>query len=265
MRKKLMRILPLILVIAIGTMSIRLFVVAAPQKTDKNNTEKGVSYLAAQEKKDGDAAASLVKDAQEAYDIARANEINAKARKTRNYKPAFKHIVISGDSIVKAIWEYGILDKSQVIAEINAGSIYLKKNIKKIVKAKPKYLILHYGENEVTTKKHAHEFKNAYAACIKTLQKKLPNTKIYVDSIFPVQKKAFKKEPYLKNIPYYNTCIKEMAEELGVTYINYNAMWKSFDENYYDADGVHPLKKFYTVQYLPFILERVSNEQNKKQ
>lgn len=264
MSKKMYKILPLILILAIGVLTIRLFVVLIPKRSEKADTKQGVSYLASLEEIDGNAAQNIVRKAQEKYEGAEQRKKIAQAIKKGNYSYAFKDIIISGDSIVKAIWEYGILDSSQVIAEIGGGTAYLTDVTDSIVAANPKYLILHFGENQLSTKQQAEPFAAEYAKCIKRLQKKLPHTQIYVDSIFPVQEFAFKSDSYLKNIDYYNDYIEQMATELGVHYIDYTPIFASYKKNYYDADGIHPVKAYYTEQYLPQVLTEVGFKIDKK-
>ena len=255
--KKVYKILPFILILAIGVLSIRLFVVFVPKRAEKADTAKGVSYLSTLEKVDPQQAEETVRKAREKYSGAEMRKKIAKAIKDGNYKFAFQDVLISGDSIVKAIYEYGILSSSEVMAEIGGGTAYLEDITSDIVAKNPKILVLHFGENQLSTKEYAPEFAKTYGKCIKKLQKKLPNTKIYVDSIFPVQEKAFKTDSYLRNIAVYNKQIKKMTKQIGVHYIDYDSLWASFSKNYYDLDGIHPVASFYTEQYLPFVLAEV--------
>lgn len=261
--KKVYKWIPILLILAIGILSIRLFVVFIPQKAETADTAEGIKYLASLDKVDAKQAEETVRKAREKYSGAEQRKKIAKAIKEGNYEYAFQDIIIAGDSIVKAINEYGILSSSQVIAEVGAGTAYLEDVTGDIVAANPKYLILHFGENQLAGKDYADEFASIYGECIKTLKAKLPNTKIYVDSIFPVQEKAFGSEPVLRNIPEYNEAIKDMCKEIGVTFIDYDAMWASFAKNYYDLDGIHPVASFYKEQYLPYVLAEVGFEVDK--
>lgn len=242
---------------AIGIVSIRLFVVFVPKKAEKVDTKEGLQYLQALDSVDAKQAESAVRAAQEKYAGSAQRKKIAKAIKEGNYRYAFQDVLISGDSIVKAIEEYGILSSSQVLAEVGAGTDYLEEVSGDIIAANPKYLILHYGENQLSGEAMAASFADTYADCIKKLQKALPDTKIYIDSIFPVSEKALGAEPYLKSIGAYNVAIKKMCKKIGVNFIDYDALWASFSKNYYDADGIHPLSSFYTEQYLPFVLTEV--------
>ena len=257
MKKGISSIISLLLILAFGVLSIRLFVVVVPQKAQKSDTSKGLEYIASLESIDGNAAENIVRKAQDQYAGTAARKKILEAIKKKNYRYAFKDIVISGDSIVKAIWEYDILDSSQVMAEIGGGTTYLKKISKSIIAANPKYLVLHFGENQLSTKQQAEAFAKEYGKCIAHLKKNLPKTEIYVDSIFPVEESAYKTDSYLRNIDYYNTYIEKMAKQVGVHYIDFTPLWASYKKNYYDADGIHPLRSYYTEQYLPQILMEV--------
>lgn len=263
MQNKLNKAILLIVAVAIGLMSTRLLFTLIPQKEAKISTYEGISYI---EKLNSSSTSKKKTTAQKPSSkkgekSSRANKKNTESPiiKDGNFKAAFNDIIISGDSLVKAINEYGILDSSQVIAEIGVGTKYLEKTTDEIVKASPKYLILHYGENELDEKENAKYFVARYKKCIETLKKKLPDTAIYVDSIFPVLDKAHKSEPYTVNIDYYNELLKEMTKEVGVHYLDFTPLWKNADKNYYDADGIHPLSSFYTEQYLPYVYTEVKS------
>lgn len=255
--KKVYKIVPVILILAIGALSIRLFVVLTPKRSENADTSQGVEYVQQIETVNVQKAEEEVRKAREKNSGKENRKKILKALEDGNFELACKDILISGDSIVKSIMEYGILSTSHVMAEIGAGTEYLDDISKDIIAANPKYLILHFGENQVVSEEHAAVFADAYGEIIKQLKKKLPNTKIYVDSIFPVLEKAYGSEPYLVHIPAYNAEIKKMAKEIGVTYLDYDELWASISPDYYDMDGIHPVSKFYTEQYLPFVLAEV--------
>lgn len=257
MKKKILTTIPLILIIAFGVLAIRLFVIITPQGAQKVDTSKGVQVVKSMYEQSADKAQKEVLAAQEKYNAEKQRKKVAKALKDGNYKFAFKGLVICGDSTIAAIEEYGILDGNSIVAKIGAGTTYLNQSINTLVKKKPKYLVLHFGENQINTPRKSQYLIKPYTKCIQQLKKKLPNTEIYVDSIFPVLPKAYKEDSYLKNVSYYNEELKKMAEQTGVHYMDSEALWKSFKKNYYDLDGIHPLYSFYTEQYLAFVLQEV--------
>ena len=174
-----------------------------------------------------------------------------------NFDYAFRDILIVGDSLVKGLEEFDVLDSSYVIAEIGASTYYLEEVLYDIESVNPRYLVIHIGENEIDDPSLAGAFIERYRDSIEYLQENLPDTKIFVESIFPVLDYALEDEPYLENLDYYNERIREMADEMGVTYVDYDPVFASFERSYYEVDGIHQLPDFYTEQYMPHVLKEV--------
>lgn len=251
------QIIALILAVIIGIMFIRFFIVIIPKGAQEADTKSGVEFLAAAESEDGDKALEEVRAVQRKYEAKRRSQSSGSSSDTDDFKAAFKDILIVGDSIMEALPGYGILDSDQVISKVGANTDFIGDNMSTIVKSKPRIIVLHFGLNAMGDKSYAEYFINGYTKQIKALQKKLPKAKIYVDSIFPVSSGAVSASPEYKNIGYYNAQIKKMTKELKVNYIDHTGLWKAYDKNYYDADGIHPLMVYYTEQYLPTILDKV--------
>ena len=257
MKKKAIQIIPLILIIAIGILAIRLFVIITPQKAEKADISEGVKIVKEMGEKNVVQTEKKVKKIQDSYNSEKQRQKVAKALQSGNYKYAFKNCVIAGDSTIAAIQVYGILDAKSIVAKVGAGTAFLNDSINTIVKKNPKYLVLHFGENQLGTPNSARYLTDPYLKALKTLKKKLPNTQIYVDSIYPAKTKAYKQNSYLKNISFYNKKLKQMAKEAGVNYLDSESMFLSLKKDYYEPDGIHPKMQFYTEQYLPFVLQEV--------
>lgn len=251
------QILSFLLAIITGIMFFRFFIVVFPKNAQEADTKKGVEYLAAMESVDGNKAAEEVRAVQKSYTRTESNTNARQTVKDDNFRPAFKGILIVGDSIIQAMNEFNVLDPDQALGEIGANTEYIGREMKNIVKMNPKVIVLHFGANLIEGKSYAAPFINNYEKQIKTLKKKLPKAKIYVDAILPVTKHLASVETKYQNIAYYNSCIKKMAKRLNVTYIEQKELWTSKDEHYFDADGMHPVKLYYTEEYLPFILDKV--------
>lgn len=255
MRKKSKNIILGLLVLVIGIFTIRLFVVLKSPKTEKVDVNNGISVLENMDSVDINKRENYVRSMQDKYHAEEERKKIATAMSSGNYKYAFKDVLISGDSMVEAISEYSILNSANIIAKVGAGIPYLNDNIGAIVSANPKILILHFGENQIGTTAQASSLINQYKKVIKTIQSKLPSTKICIDGMFPVEPVAYKHNSYLKNIDYYNNALKKMSDDVGVKFIDYTSLWKSFTKDYYDGDGMHPKYSFYTEQYLPYIAQ----------
>lgn len=270
MRKALGIVGLLIFIIAACIMFVRLADIVVPTEENGADISAGISYLAETVPDDVDmvltreteerspvlettSASAVSSDVETTVTETSETELEILEIKDGNFRAAFDDIIIAGDSIVEAVSAYGILDDDQVLAEIGAHTWHLSKVTDQIVSSNPKYLILHYGENELDELDNAPYFIERYRECIETLKEELPDTVIFVDSIFPVQEKAYNNEPYTVNIPYYNELIREMAEDLDVIYIDYDPFWEALETDYYEPDGIHPVMSFYTEQYLPYV------------
>ena len=270
MRKALGIVGLLIFILAAFIMFVRLADIVVPTEENGADISAGISYLAETVPDDVDmvltreteerspvlettSASAVSSDVETTVTETSETELEILEIKDGNFRAAFDDIIIAGDSIVEAVSAYGILDDDQVLAEIGAHTWHLSKVTDQIVSSNPKYLILHYGENELDEPDNAPYFIERYRECIETLKEELPDTVIFVDSIFPVQEKAYNNEPYTVNIPYYNELIREMAEDLDVIYIDYDPFWEALETDYYEPDGIHPVMSFYTEQYLPYV------------
>lgn len=253
-----------LLLLAAMILIIRLLVLFYPRPAEPVDTTAGERYLSSAEAVDIADAEDAIRRTQEVSaqeefqteDQAKQQEIE-QALADGNLDYACREILFSGDSLVKAIEEFDVLDSSRFVAEVGAGASYLSRHLDDIVAANPKYLILHYGENAIEEEDHSAAFTERYADCIRTLQQALPDTVIYVDSIFPVEEHAYRTEPYLVRIDRYNDTLFQMAEELGVRYLDFTPMFQAFDQDYYDQDGIHMIQSFYSEQYLPHIVKEI--------
>lgn len=277
----------ILLAVSVALLGWRSALFAVSQPPEPVDTSEGISFLAALEAEDvaarkaaiaakraeqekptppatpteatpTDATPSDATPSDAAKDAPPANAAPHHVVKDGNYRRAFGDILISGDSLVKAITEFGLLDEDQVIAKVGARVSFLNENTQQIAAAAPAYLILHYGENDLDDPPRVADFVRSYAAVIRDLQALLPDTVILVDSIFPVEDFACVEEPWLKHIDEYNAGLREMCAGLGVTFLDFTPQWQSYEKDYYDGDGIHPAYSYYTEQYLPYLITEVN-------
>lgn len=116
MQKRTIFVLALAGLLLLGLFAWRLSVAfyrAFPEDVD---TSEGVSWLQKQEQADvagNENALRSLRDQQGATTAAQTTNALAGG----NYRAAFRDTVIAGDSLVKALTEYHILDRSQVLAD----------------------------------------------------------------------------------------------------------------------------------------------------
>lgn len=179
-----------------------------------------------------------------------------------DYKTFFKDSIILGDSISEGLSFYEVLDENNVIAKKGLTVYKAQKEIPNIVVKNPKKLFIFLGNNDLFEETLTeNQFIKQYSSLVNTIKENLPNTKIYVLSILPVNDTALKENPFLNadRISSFNECIKSMAEKQDLKFINIVPVIKG-RENLYEQDGIHFKYDFY--KYLLSYIETYIKENN---
>ena len=231
--------------------------------TVQADTDEGVSYIQSIEQGDIAEAEKLIKEAEEIRQYLsktgseRAAEAlyNLEHGKT-TYKKVYKDVYFMGDSLIKGLESYNVLNEKRIYAKISASLYHLKENYKKVIKKEPKVLILHYGLNVLGNDDESLQgFIDMYSKYIRKLKKSLPETRIIVSSIFPVDRNIAKAKRF-KRIKAYNKALKKMTEELEVEYLYNDPLFKDM-EYCYGRDGIHLPERFYRNYWLKYIIKEM--------
>ena len=122
-----------------------------------------------------------------------------------------------------------------------------------VKKLKPRVIFLSYGSNDVEMyEENVSTFIKEYKKVIKTLSEDLPNTKIFVNSIFPVRKDALEKQPAYAYIEEYNKRLQKMCDELQIAFLDNTDIART---EYFEEDGIHFIASFF-----PIWMERMAEE-----
>ena len=150
-----------------------------------------------------------------------------------------------GDSITEGFTEYDVLNASSVVSKIGVELDELDEQIEQVVKLNPQVIFLAYGMNDIiATQGDTEEFIEQYSVLLDKLEEELPDTKIFVNSIFPVQEQEIEKEPAFKNLEEYNQDLSKLCDEQQIAYIDNTQLVSS---QYYEEDGVHFKPEFYPI------------------
>jgi len=169
------------------------------------------------------------------------------------YRSLFRNVYIMGDSLMNGLETYNILNGNNLITQVSASLYHLKDNISKIVRMNPEILILHYGLNNLESGSHQPaKFIKFYTEIITELKEKLPDTRIIVSSIFPVDKSKAGASRF-ERIDDYNNAMKEMCSQLSVEYLDNTPVFTQA-EKYYATDGIHLSREFYEKYWLRSIV-----------
>lgn len=114
-----------------------------------------------------------------------------------------------------------------------------------------------YGINELGWP-YTNIFADEYKKTIEAIKEIQPDAEIVVQGILPVTEKKSKSDKIfnMKNIKKFNKVIKEMAEEIGVTYVDVSpavSNKKGFLPNNVTPDGVH-MDREYCKRILAYIV-----------
>lgn len=158
----------------------------------------------------------------------------------------FANVLLLGDSITQGLYEYEVLSESHVKAD-RGTAIYqtdgekVRRHVAAAKDIKPQVLFMCYGMNDVEEIR-TEQFIEAYRSVVKELKEALPDTKIYINSVLPVNESALKRVKGFENIPEYNEALKVFCEEEGLTFVDNTSL---VDEKSYDQDGIHMKPDFY--------------------
>lgn len=208
----------------------------------KVDTKEGLAVIKAAEAED---VKDIETKIQKLNEKDRADEDAANADGSRNFKSIFSSAVVMGDSITEALTEYNILNASSVVAKIGVELNDLDDEIETAAEINPQMIFLTYGTNDIlATNGDTEEFIKEYKSVISKLQEKLPDTKLFVNSIFPVSQEKVAEEPLFAQIGEYNTALQEMCDANQLAYIDNTSLVSS---QYYEDDGLHFKSEFYTI------------------
>lgn len=164
----------------------------------------------------------------------------------------FNKALFIGDSITEGISAYGLLDETNVLAVKGCTILKAEKEIDTIVKRNPDKIYILLGSNDLLYGMDSKKFSSEYVEFIHHIKDKLPDSKIYIQSIFPVSKDVENEKPMLSNsrIDEFNTELKSMADQQGISYINVEKLLKDdmgiINEDY-TSDGIHVKYKVYSI------------------
>jgi len=164
-----------------------------------------------------------------------------------NYPDLFESSVVFGDSIAEGLGLYGYLRSSSLVAVLGKSTENSLEDVSKIVDLSPRNIFFELGLNDIS---HPDSTLDSYIASyeqlIDAVQAQLPNTQIYICSIFPVTDKVLQEQPVFSQIETYNAALIEMANRKNIHYIDTYTLLKT-NPQYHEEDGIHVVKAFYPL------------------
>ncbi|MCY6958124.1 GDSL-type esterase/lipase family protein [Clostridium brassicae] len=167
---------------------------------------------------------------------------------SNNKEDILKEAVFFGDSITESLSFYELLDESQVFGIKGLNLVKAEKQMDKLIQLNPKKLFILLGSNDVESGMNSKQFIKDYKELIQTIKSKIPNCKIYVQSILPVTEKAQKKQANFAifRINEFNNALKEMTKDENLEFVNLLPILEG-KSNLYEPDGIHFKIGFYNL------------------
>ena len=217
---------------------------------DNRNTAEGVSYLKKLEAQDIKSTESRVKE------VRKASQAKAVEEGTLSVWAQFNDYVIFGDSRTVGFSFHEFLDAQRVMAEGGLTIRDIPNYVQQMKVLNPGTLILCTGLNDVSIGywPTPEEYIKEYEEQMEHLSEELPNTHVYINSIFPAQDPAFEKEDSWIRIPEYNEAVKAWCKEKGYSYIDNSSVYEEH-KDLYDIDGIHFRKDFYQYWAINILAE----------
>ncbi len=258
--KKILSLILILLLISVYPL-YNLACIMTKAENEQTETANGIAILSSYSSADVKSVEKKIASLKQKNTLrygATEKEIKAALKKIDSgkttYRKLFRNTYIMGDSLMNGLEIYNILNPDRLITQVSASFTHFDENYKKIVSVNPKVLILHYGINMIgTNENHRKNFISNYTKRIKKLKKDLPDTRIIVSGLFPVDRKIAKAERF-KNIGSYNKALKGMCKSLKVEFLDSSSVLKAHPECY-GVDGIHLNKTFYSKYWLRFIVK----------
>lgn len=188
--------------------------------------------------------------------IRRPEKINAESVITQTYyqikystfkamKKDNNSIVFLGDSLTDYADFDEIFHDSRIKNRGIAGDTTLGvlNRLDEITDMKPAKLFILIGTNDIAFGRSADEIVQSIRQIISRIQNESPDTKIYLQSLFPVNNIKFRTNRPIETIQAVNAGLKTLAGELHCTFINTYPILLNESENAldvkYTSDGLH--------------------------
>lgn len=161
------------------------------------------------------------------------------------YRKIFSTSVILGDSITEGLVDYGYLGSDQVFCKIGASIINGEDLFSSAAQTYPKLAFLSFGMNDMGNYRGDRKaFIKKYKELIQSFKEISPDTQILINGITTPSAEAISSTPALANYKKFNSALKEMCEELKLTYID-NSYIIEEHPDFYAGDGIHVSSDYY--------------------
>ena len=139
------------------------------------------------------------------------------------------------------------MSSSNLLATRGRRTDNIDQEITTAITMAPRTIFLSYGMNDLEyCRGNAQRFIRQYKEQIHKLKKALPDTRIFINSLIPMDAAAIAKTPVYARYREFNRALQQMCEEEQLTFID-NTTLMDWSADVYELDGVHPKYSYYPI------------------
>ncbi|MDD2979325.1 MAG: GDSL-type esterase/lipase family protein [Hespellia sp.] len=234
------KVLLLCMVVAVVILGLFAVVRGVEKITTKRaDTREGLELIKAEESADMSDIENRIKK------LDSKKPLTDEEKAARTPKEIFANSVVFGDSIAASFVEYDKLNTSSVVAESGLQANGAMEYLDTVAGLNPDALFLEFGMNDIaSTDGNTDLFIEHYKELLDAINEKMPDTRVFVNAIFPVLEKHLEEEPIYSELDKYNVALKALCDERQITFIDNSDI---ATEAYFDEDGVHFIPDFYPI------------------
>lgn len=153
-----------------------------------------------------------------------------------------------GDSIIGGLTNDNLLPEANVMGGLGATVRSTLDNVAEIAGRKPSHVFLSMGQNDLgdPPEEAKETFIQNYSQLVDRLRELLPEARVYVLSITPVDAASPVGAFMNPQIETFNAALQKMTKEKGVDYLDLAPIFQQHDIQY-DEDGSHFTNAFYPI------------------
>ena len=203
-------------------------------------TQDTEAYLEGLEAQDLNAVQEQIKLTREELSVSQSD---AEDLAQLSWAKRFEHSVVMGDSIAVGFLDFKYLDATSVVATTGISMKAAVAEVDVASELAPEHVFLYYGFNDIGHVGDNYDrFRKEFVTLVETIQEKIPDADIYVNSLFQPLPDNLTMNGYYNDVSPYNDILKEECEERGIVYLDNVGMTTEAD---FAKDGYHLQAGFY--------------------
>ncbi len=226
-----------------------IFTVARALRSDKKNSavSAGVAWLKNLEAADVDEVQQkLLEQKQQRMREEREKRRRELTDGTIDVWTLFRDCAIMGDSRAVGFSYFEYMPEERVIAGAGWTIRDIEEHLAELKNVNPTIVFLCFGLNDTSIGiwQTPEEYAAEYDQIIQHLNRELPNTQVYVNSILPARDPAFDTSEKWREIPDYSAAVERLCAQKGYHFVNNDAVAEEHSD-LWEIDGIHLYSDFY--------------------